>query len=56
MLPFKDFGLEMSKLSPGDCAQINSLPLSKKGFWSQAFPSEESLFKEDGKDGMFGRC
>ena len=56
LFPFKDFNLEMSKQSPGDYAQINSLPLSKQGSWFQAFPSEESLFDEDGKDGKLGRC
>ena len=53
---FKDFGLEISKLSPEDYAQIISLLLSTQGSWFQAFHSEEGLFDEVGKDGKLGEC
>ena len=44
MFPFRDFGLELAKLSPEDYSLINALPLTKQGSWFQAFPSSESLF------------
>ena len=44
MFPFRDFGLELAKLSPEDYSLINALPLTRQGSWFQAFPSSESLF------------
>jgi len=43
LFPFKDFGIQLSTLSPEDYSLFNSTPLTQQRRWLQAFPGEDSL-------------
>ena len=46
LFPFKDFGVQLSALSPEDYAALNSTPLTQQSHWLQAFPGCEPMFDQ----------
>ena len=46
LFPFKDFGVQLSALSPEDYAALNSTPLTQQSHWHKAFPGCEPMFDQ----------
>ena len=46
LFPFKDFGVQLSALSPEDYSLFNSTPLTQQSNWLQAFPGGGSMFDQ----------